>query len=82
MYQKCKHNLFIKEDISREQAVSIIMASASCFPAFPMMDIDGQKYIDGGYADNVPISLIKEMNADKIIVIDVMDRDEIYDKSK
>ena len=36
-----------------------------------MMDIDGQKYIDGGYADNVPISLIKEMNADKIIVIDV-----------
>lgn len=62
---------FYKEDISREQAVSIIMASASCFPAFPMMDIDGQKYIDGGYADNVPISLIKEMNADKIIVIDV-----------
>lgn len=62
---------FYKEDISREQAVSIIMASASCFPAFPMMDIDGQKYIDGGYADNVPISLMKEMNADKIIVIDV-----------
>ena len=60
---------FYKKDISREQAVSIIMASASCFPAFPMMDIDGQKYIDGGYADNVPISLIKEMNADKIIVI-------------
>ena len=61
---------FYKKDISREQAVSIIMASASCFPAFPMMDIDGQKYIDGGYADNVPISLIKEMNADKIIVLD------------
>lgn len=62
---------FYKEDISREQAVSIIMASASCFPAFPMMEIEGQKYIDGGYANNVPITLVKEMNADKIIVVDV-----------
>lgn len=62
---------FYKEDISREQAVSIIMASASCFPAFPMTEIEGQKYIDGGYANNVPITLVKEMNADKIIVVDV-----------
>lgn len=62
---------FFKEDIDEERATKIIMASASCFPAFPMMEIGDEKYVDGGYADNVPVDLVKQMGATKIYAIDV-----------
>ena len=68
---KMKPQPFFKKDITRENAVSVIIGSASCFPAFPMMEINGEKYIDGGYADNVPVSLVKEMEADEIYAVDV-----------
>ncbi len=34
-----------------------MMASASCFPAFPPREIGNQKYIDGGYHDLLPVEL-------------------------
>lgn len=46
-----------------------LMASASLFPAFPMAEIHGEKYVDGGLFDNMPIDLAIQMGADEIIVI-------------
>lgn len=40
--------------MTKEDALSIILASASCFPAFPMMNINGENFIDGGMDNNVP----------------------------
>ena len=62
---------FYKEDFTRENAVDILMASASCFPAFPMAQIEGKTYIDGGYADNLPVSLALDMGAEEVYVVDV-----------
>ncbi|TLD95749.1 patatin-like phospholipase family protein [Helicobacter jaachi] len=46
-----------------------VLASASCFPAFPVCEIDGENYIDGGYYDNLPINLAFELGAQEVIAI-------------
>lgn len=66
---------FFKEEITKENAEDIVMASAACYPAFPKVEMDGQEYIDGGYADNVPIKLVEQIapDASQIVVIDLHD---------
>ena len=59
-----------KKDIERSQLDDYLMASASCFPAFKKKDIEGEKHIDGGYHDNLPINLALDMGADEIIAVD------------
>lgn len=58
-----------KNELSMENLASWILASASCFPAFPVCEIEGESYIDGGYYDNLPISLAFELNAQQVIAI-------------
>lgn len=60
-----------KKDIPKEKLKDYLMASASCFPAFPTKKIDGKKYIDGGYYDNLPVNLAVKMGADEIIAVDL-----------
>lgn len=60
-----------KKEMTEAKLVEYALASASCFPAFPVHYINKQGYIDGGYFDNLPISLALKMKADKIIVIDL-----------
>lgn len=64
---------FVKEEITRENAMDIIMASAACYPAFPKVEMDGQLYMDGGYAANVPIELLYDVlpDPDQIVVVDI-----------
>ena len=59
------------KDMNEENMVEYAIASASCFPAFPIHVIDHQGYIDGGYYDNLPISLALKMHAQKIIAIEL-----------
>ena len=61
----------VKKDIPKDKLGEYILASASCFPAFKKMEIDGKDYIDGGYYDNVPINLAIKMGADEAIVVDL-----------
>ncbi|EOS60558.1 hypothetical protein C815_01229 [Firmicutes bacterium M10-2] len=68
---KMEGEAFYKNDMTEENAVDIIIASASCFPAFPMTKLKNDLYIDGGYEDNLPIRLCEEMGADDYVVIDV-----------
>lgn len=60
-----------KKDIPKELIADYLMASASCYPAFKQKDIQGEKYIDGGFFDNLPINLALEMGADEIIAVDL-----------
>ncbi len=60
-----------KKDIKPEQLVNYAIASATCFPAFKVKTIDDEKYIDGGYYDNMPINLAIDMGAQNIIAVDL-----------
>ena len=48
-----------------------IIASASCFPIFPAKHIDGQRYIDGGYCDNLPVDMALAGGADEVIAVEL-----------
>lgn len=48
-----------------------LIASASCFPVFPLKKIDGERYLDGGYFDNLPIDMAIADGADEIIAVDI-----------
>lgn len=62
---------YFKKEMNAQNAQDIILASASCFPAFPALKMNEEDYIDGGYWDNVPIDLAQKMNAKKILAVDV-----------
>ena len=60
-----------KKDIPKDKLSDYLMASASCYPAFQKKDIDGNKFIDGGIFDNMPINLAIDLGADSIIAVDL-----------
>ncbi|GEM_PF-522044 len=70
---------FFKGEITADNAEDIVMASAACYPAFPKVMIDGEEYVDGMYADNVPIELLETIHPDasRIVVIDLHDPGEM-----
>lgn len=69
---KLEPHAFTKEEmLKRVDPKDAIMASASCFPAFPMRKIHDEHYIDGGYYDNVPIKLAQSLGAEKIYAVDL-----------
>lgn len=59
------------DDIPRGELIDYVMASGACFPALKMKDIKGQKFIDGGYFDNVPNNLAAKMGATEIVEVDL-----------
>lgn len=60
-----------KRQLNSANLTKYILASASCFPAFPMCKIDGEYYIDGGYYDNLPIDFAFRLAAEKILAVDL-----------
>ena len=58
-----------KADMTPGNAEPWLIASSSCFPVFPLCEIDGQNYIDGGYADNLPISTAFRLGAERVIAV-------------
>ncbi len=54
-----------------DEVKGALLASAACFPMFPMRNINGEKFVDGGYHDNVPIQLARELGAELIIAVDL-----------
>ena len=60
-----------KKEIPKHLIGDYLMASASCYPAFKQKNIEGERYIDGGFFDNLPITLAIEMGADEIVAVDL-----------
>ena len=58
-----------KADMTPDTVWQWALASSACFPVFPVAEIDGQSYIDGGYADNLPISAAFRMGAERVIAV-------------
>lgn len=55
----------------RGPLVPAVMASAAIPGVFPPVTIDGVRYVDGGVANNTPISVAVDLGADRVWVIDV-----------
>lgn len=60
-----------KKDLTKENLCDYLLASASCFPAFKMKEIDSENYIDGGIYDNLPINLAASLGATEVIAVDL-----------
>lgn len=63
--------MLLKKDIPQGELVDYILASAACFPFFQQRDINGIKYIDGGYSDNVPANFAVSCGAEEIVAVDL-----------
>ena len=65
--------VYINKEMLNENGEDYLLASASCFPIFPIHRFDGKSFIDGGYFDNLPIDYAFKLGATKIIAIDLSD---------
>lgn len=66
-----KPKIMTKKDLNKDNLCDYLLASASCFPAFKMKEIDSENYIDGGIYDNLPINLAASLGATEIIAVDL-----------
>ncbi len=61
-------------DIPEGRLSDYLLASAACFPAFPVYRMDGDGFIDGGYYDNMPIPMALREGAEEIVAIDLFEK--------
>ena len=59
------------EQIPRGRLKEYMLASSACFPALRPRTIDGVKYIDGGWRDNMPLRLAAAMGATELLGVDI-----------
>jgi len=60
-----------KEQIPQGEMAEYLLASSACYPAFKRKEIGGNKYIDGGYRNNLPVDLAIDLGAQEIIAVDL-----------
>lgn len=58
-------------DLPEGQLADWVIASASCFPIFPTRRIGGERYVDGGYYDNLPIDMAIADGAEEIVAVEL-----------
>ena len=59
------------EEIPKGQLKEYMLGSTACFPALRPREIDGVKYIDGGWRDNMPLQLAARMGATELLGVDI-----------
>ena len=59
------------EEMETGSLIDWLMASASCFPIFPMKQVGGDRYIDDGFCDNTPVEMAVRSGARDIVAIDI-----------
>lgn len=60
-----------KDDMEKGKVIDYILGSAACFPAMKPHKIGNERYIDGGYNDNVPINMAIKKGATNIVAVDL-----------
>ncbi len=53
--------------------VQAVMASAAIPGLFPARELDGRLLVDGGVVDNLPVDVAREMGADVVIAVDLLE---------
>lgn len=65
--------------LGKEKIIQILLASTALPVVYPAVNIDGEKMIDGGMTDNVPIRpLVEEEGCENLIVV-MCGKDNEYD---
>ena len=64
-----KPRYLFKNDIPEGKLVDYILASSSVFPVIHSYEIDGVEYVDGGYADVLPIGMAALKKPSRIIAV-------------
>lgn len=59
------------EEIPYGRLKEYMLASSACFPALRPQKIDGVKYIDGGWRDNMPLELAARLGATELVGVDI-----------
>ncbi len=59
------------KDIPKGEVSKYILASSACFPVAHTVDIDNVTYADGGFTDNLPVTIVSDMGAERIICVDL-----------
>lgn len=59
----------IVNDLNEDKIIPFLHASSACWPAFPICKIDGKKYIDGGYNNNLPIDFALKLGATEVVAV-------------
>lgn len=77
-YPSLKPLFITKMEMEKDYIFDYLIASASCFPVFPIHTIKDKDFIDGGYYDNLPIDLAFEMGADEVIVVDMNSKEATH----
>lgn len=70
-YPSFKPYALFKEDIPEGRLNDYLSASAACFPFMKIYNIDGTKFIDGAYYDNMPINMAIEKGAKEVVAVDL-----------
>lgn len=63
----------MKEDVAEGELLNYIIASAN-YPVYSTIEIDGNRLMDGGVANNLPVNLLIDRGYDEIICIRTRDR--------
>jgi NTE family protein len=63
-----RHVELMKEDIPKGKLVDFLIASAN-LPAFRIEEVDGKKYLDGGFYNNLPIDILADRGYKDIIAV-------------
>lgn len=69
--KKDHHGVFVSKEMMKDKGEDWLVASCSAYPAFPVKEIDGVEYVDGGYYDNCPIDYALRDGADEIVAIEM-----------
>ncbi len=59
------------EDMEAGSLHKWLLASSAYFPVFPIVQLGDDRYIDGGFCDNVPVEMAVRSGARHIIAIDI-----------
>ena len=59
------------EEMETGSLIDWLLASASCCPNFPMKQVGGDRYLDGGFCDNTPVEMAVRSGARDIVAIDI-----------
>ena len=70
-FPSMKGHEVIANDLPLDQIKPFVLASASCFPIFPVCKIGKESYVDGGYYDNLPVNFALNLGATDLVVIDL-----------
>lgn len=63
--------VYVTKDMMKEHGGDWLIASAAAYPVFPVKEIDGTEYVDGGYFDNLPVDFALRLGAEQIVAVDL-----------